>query len=318
MRKDHSKRLTRMRRRAVLAATLSLAVPLIALAAASPAMAEPMGIFAIFNQCPTEVSGVTLCTVDKTTSGEFVLGTSRVPINKTITQQGGDKPTGNPENPREFYGVPAKNGETLSKTELNVPGGLADLIDCEEIKGEGLLESAARTLCKETLENGVTGVTATTELVASEKYPVILNEPALANESGTAVQLPLRVHLKNPLLGSSCYIGSATEPLLLHLTTGETSPPAGVKPLHGKTGTPKTLEENELPSLRVTGNTLVDNTFSSPGAQGCGELLILKGFLDETIDSKLKIPNKAGENAAVLNGELAAAGAEEVVLSESF
>jgi hypothetical protein len=299
-------------------AAVALAVPLAALAAASPAMAEPQGIFKIFKECPTEIAGVSLCSVDTTTSGKFTLGDTTVPINQDIVQQGGFVKTGNPENGREFFGLPAKNGESLSKTELNVPGGLLDIVNCEEITGEGSFAKALRKACKEIFENKFTGVTATTELVANEHNPVLFNERALAREEGTAITLPLRVHLKNPLLGNSCYIGSESSPLELHLTTGETHPPAGVTPLHGAKGTATTLEEHELLSLRITGNSLVDNDFSAPGAEGCGEFWGYTGFLDSLVDAKLKVPNKAGENAAVLDGELAAAGAEEVILSESF
>jgi len=314
MLKDCSRRLAHARRRTV--ATIAVIVPLSALVFASPAMAEPKGIFAIFKECPTEVAGVTLCSVDTTTSGKFTIGESTVPINKDVILQGGFVPVG--ESEVEYYGVPAKNGETLSKTELNVPGGLAGLIKCEEITGEGLVEKAARALCKTTFENGVTGVTATTELVANASNPLLFNEHYLATEQGTAVVLPIRVHLKNPLLGNNCYIGSESSPIELHLTTGETHPPAGVTPLHGATGTEETLEENELLSVRITGNSLVDNTFAVPGTEGCGELLLVKGFLDSIINAKLKLPSEAGKNAAVLNGELRAAAAEEVVESESF
>jgi hypothetical protein len=264
------------------------------------------------------VPGVTLCNYNQTTSGEFKLGTSTVPINKTIVQQSGYIPTGNPENPREFFGYPAKNGESLSKTELNVPGGLLNLIRCEEIKGSGPIETFFRNLCKKTFENGVTGVTATTELVANAKNPVIFNEFALGSEEGTAVTLPLRVHLKNPLLGNGCYIGSEAHPLQLHLTTGTTSPPPGFKSIHGTLGEPETREEKGLVTLHISRNSLVDNTFAAPGSEGCGEFLFLKGYLDLLINGKLKIPNKAGENTAILNGELNAASAEEVILSEKF
>jgi hypothetical protein len=299
-----------LKARIKLGAALALVVPLAALASAAPAMAEPQGIFKIFKECPTEIPGVTLCSVDTTSSGYFQIGSTTVPITKNIVQQGGFVPTGNPENEREFFGLPAKNGESLSKTELNVPGGLLDLINCEEIKGSGPVEAFFRNLCKKTFENKVTGVTATTELVANEHNPVIFNEAALAEEKGTAIVLPLRVHLKNPLLGNSCYIGSEAEPLELHLTTGASGK------LHGKKGKPETLEENGLVSLRITGNSMVDNTFAAPKAHECGEFLFIKGFLDSLVESKLKIPNKAGENSAVLNGELRAAAAEEVVASE--
>ncbi len=318
MLEDRSKRLAGIRRRTLVMAAMALIVPLTALASASPAMAEPKGIFKIFKQCPTEIPVVALCNFGKTTSGEFSIGTTKVPINMPIILQGGLIPTGNPENPREFFAFPAKNGESLSKTELNVPGGLLGFVKCEEIKGEGPFEKGLRELCKKIFENHLTGVTATTELVANEHNPVIFNEFALAREEGTALTLPLRVHLKNPLLGNSCYIGSESSPLELHLTTGETHPPAGFKPLHGTLGEPETLEEKGQVMLRITGNSLVDNTFSAPGAEGCGEFLFIKGFLDSLINGKTKIPNKAGENTAILNGELNAATAEAVIASEKF
>lgn len=318
MLKDRCKRLASLRKRSLITVSMALLVPLTALAFASPAMAEPKGIFKIFKQCPTEIPGVVLCTFAQTTGGEFSIGTTKVPINKTITLQGGDIKTGNPEFPREFFAVPAKNGESLSKTELNVPGGLAGIINCEEIKGNGFFEKAARELCKATFENKLTGVTATTELVANAKNPVLFNEFNLAEQEGTALTLPLRVHLKNPFLGNSCYIGSESSPLQLHLTTGETHPPAGFTPLHGALGEPETLEEKEQIMLRITGNSLVDNTFSAPGATGCGEFLFVKGFLDSIINGKIKIPNKAGENKAILNGELNAAAADAVIASEKF
>jgi hypothetical protein len=325
MLKHRSRRAAGLRTRTLAIAVTALVLPVTAMASASPAMAEPKGIFKIFNECPTEVPQVTNCSVNTTKSGEFAIGETKVPINKNIIQQGGLIPTGNPENPREFFAFPAKNGESLSKTELNVPGGLLDLIKCEEIKGSGPVEVFFRELCKATFENPkTTGVTATSELVATETNPVIFNEFALTREEGTAVTLPLRVHLKNPLLGNSCYIGSTSSPLELHLTTGETHPPAGFKSLHGKKGFPETLEEvvegKELLTLRVKNNTMVDNTFSAPGVEGCGEANILgfkiTGYLDSIVNGKLKLPNKAGENQAIFNGELAAASSEEVILSE--
>jgi hypothetical protein len=312
-------RLGSARRRTLVVVAMALVVPLSGLASSS-AMAVPKGIFKIFKQCPTETPGNELCFYNQTTGGEFVIGTSKVPIKNTITFQGGAIPTGNPENPREFFALPAKNGETLSKTPQNVPGGLASLINCEEITGEGLLEKTARATCKKTFESGVTGVTATAELVATAKNPIIINEFALSREEGTGVTLPIRAHLENPFLGKSCFIGSASSPLELHLTTGETHPPAGFKSLHGALGNPETLEEKEQVMLRLSGDSLVDNTFPvlAPGAEGCGELLLVNGFLDGIVNGKLKIPNKEGENAAIFNGTLNSAAPEAVIASEKF
>jgi hypothetical protein len=293
--------------------TLALLVPLASVVFASSAAAEPKGIFSVFADCPTTTPGVALCTYAKTTSGEFTLGKTKVPINKTITLQGGAIPTGNEENEREYFLAPAKDGNSLSKTALNVPGGIFG-VNCYEIKGSGWLENDARQLCKEIFENSTTGVTATTELVASVTNPAILDLVALSTEEGTALTLPVRVHLKNPLLGNTCYIGSTAHPIMLHLTTGETSPPAPNKPISGAKGHPSNEEQNEQLLLRIKENSLVDNSFAAPGAEGCGEAFAF--LIDPLINSKVGLPSAAGHNAAILNGELQTATVEAVQANE--
>jgi hypothetical protein len=285
----------------------------VSLVFASPVLAEPKGIFKVFKECPTGIPGIALCSFAQITGGEFSIGTIKVPISKTIILQGGDIPTGNPENPREFFVLPAKNGESLSRTELDVPGGLPGFIKCEEIKGEFLREQ-----CKKTFANHLTKVTAIMEPVDNAKAPAVFNEFAFVSEEGAALTLSFRLHLKNPFLGTSCYIGSESSPLLLHLTTGETHPPTGFKPLHGILGEPATLEEKGQVMARTTGDALVDNTFSAPPAKGCGEVFFVKSLFDTHINAKLKLPNTTGENTAVLNGELNAATAAAVIASEKL
>ena len=116
-----------MRKRTLAIATVSLVVPLLALGSAAPAMAQPKGIFEVFKECPTELAGLSesgeiLCSVDRTTGGEVAIGKTKVPIEREIVQQGGF--ANFPESEVEYFGLAAKNGESLSKTELNVPGGL--------------------------------------------------------------------------------------------------------------------------------------------------------------------------------------------------
>jgi len=260
------------------------------------AMATPTGPFAVFAQCPTEVPSVGYCTYAQTTSGEFAVGSTKVPVSKTITLQGG----GIEFEPGKLFLFPAKNGESLSKTALNVPGGLLNIINCKEIKGEGLFEKLARGSCESIFENKVTGVTATTELVANAGNPAILDASSLLSETGTALTLPVRVHLSNPLLGSNCYIGSETNPINLHLTTGTTSPPEPNKPISGKTGT-VTTEGEEL-IIVLNENSLVDNGWATPTAEGCGGFFSF--LINPLVNSKLGLPSKAGHNTAILNGTL--------------
>jgi hypothetical protein len=297
-------------------------VPLASLGMATPAMATPKGIFSVFSDCPLKLIkelGVPLeeakCQYGVTTSGEFAIGSTKVPINQTITLQGGAFRF-NPEEESEYALLPAADGNSLSKTELNVPGGLLDLVNCEEIKGGGFWEIIERAACKAIFENKTTGVTATTELVANTHNPAILNAANLGREEGTALTLPVRLHLKNPLLGSSCYVGSESSPIQLHLTTGATSPNPPNKSIHGSTGEPETLEEKGQAMLRLSKNSLVDNAFSVPVAEGCGEFFSF--IIDPILDGKLKLPSADGNNTAILNGTLNTATAESVTQSEKF
>ena len=139
-------------------AALALVMPLAMLGLASPALAvehHPTGDFAPFADCPLSNPSVTSCIVANTTSGEFTVGKKTVPINKTITLQGGT--ITNPET-GELTFVGAENGETLSKTALYVPGGLFG------IKAPEYLNKEQKERFEEMINKGLTGVTETTEL----------------------------------------------------------------------------------------------------------------------------------------------------------
>ncbi|MHB1808881.1 MAG: hypothetical protein ACYCU0_06255 [Solirubrobacteraceae bacterium] len=270
---------------------------------AASAAATPSGGFSVFAQCPTGNPAVTACVYAKTESGHFVVGKKTVPITKTITLQGGDiSGSGG-----EATFVAAANGETLSKTPQNVPGGLAGLVNCPEIGN--LIE---RILCEATFENGLTGVTATTELAAPASA-IRLNSRNMIFQRGVALVLPVKVHLENPLLGSECYVGSNSSPIALELTTGTTAPPPPNEPISGSRGEVSFSEEGRI--LTLHNNSLVNNSFAAPGASGCGG--IFSFLIDPIIDSQLGVPSAAGHNTAVLTGTLETAGVEGVRGSET-
>jgi hypothetical protein len=285
--------------------TASLITALAALAIASPAMATPKGEFAVFADCPLSTPGLNACIYAKTESGSFTIGKKTVPIVNAQILQGGLKET---ETGVAFIG--AADGNTLPKTPQKVPGGLTGLVNCTEIKGSGLIEKALRASCEAIFENGVTGVNASIELAA----PASSIQISLANllgATGTALQLPVKVHLENPLLGSACYVGSNSSPVVIPLTTGTTSPPLPNKPISGSVGE---LEFTASGILRIHKNTLVNNSFAAPGTNGCGGLA--EFLLGPIINSQLGVPSVAGKNTAILNGTLQQAGAEAVKASE--
>lgn len=266
----------------------------------SSAMATPKGEFAVFAQCPTSNLELSGCIASDTESGHFTIGKQEVPIKNAQTLQGGLINT----EPGFKELVAALNGETLTKTPQNVPGGLAGLVKCEEIKGSGLLEDLLRATCESIFEKGLTAVNATAEL-AVPASSVILSLPHALSESGVALKLPIKVKLENPLLGSECYIGSNSNPIKLELTTGTSGS------LTGSAGANSSKAGGEIQV--VEHSTLVDGTFSAPGVTGCGGLLSF--LLDPLINGKIGLPATSG-NAAVLNNNIELAGIEFVRESE--
>jgi len=262
--------------------------------AASASAVTLKGDYAVFDNCPITNEEVRGCIYSKTESGEIKIGSTAVPIVKTQVLQGGFhiETAGT-----RFFG--ATPGETLVKTPQKVPGGLLDLVKCNEITGFGLLEIIERGSCELIFENGTTGVNAVTEL-AEAPSSIGLNEHNLFVESGVALKLPVKVKLENSLLGSECYIGSSSHPIVLNLTSGTTSPPLPNKPIKGKGGSLETKDEGGIGFIK--GTSLVDNAFAAPEATGCGG--IFSFLLDPIIDLKLALPSAAGKNTAILNNTI--------------
>jgi hypothetical protein len=267
---------------------------------ASPAMATPKGKFAVFADCPLGTAGLTACVYSQTKSGEVTISSTKVPINKTIVLQGGIIETEDRETEvvtQEFVG--AKDGNTLAKVPLKVPGGLLDLVKCSEISN--FLE---RIACELVFETGATEVTATTELAAPASS-IGINEGNILGESGTALSLPVKIKLSNVFLGGACYIGSNAHPVVLNLTTGTSGT------LKGSAGTINVIGG----LLTDTGSKLVDNTFEAPKVNGCGG--VFSSIIDPIVDGKVGLPSGEGNNKAVLEGTLEQAGAKRVEESET-
>jgi hypothetical protein len=281
---------------------VALLASLTVVASASATEHHPKGAFAPFADCPLSNPEVPLCTIAETTSGEFTVGKKTVPINKPIILQGGLVAS---ENPSEASFVAAEDGNTLSKTALPVPGGLLGIVAPE------YLPKWLQEIINNFINEGFTGVTETTEL-AKPASNIKLNVTNLLSESGTALKLPVKVKLSNVFLGNECYVGSSSNPINLNLTTGETSPPAPNKPIHGAKGSFESLEGGLITSL--SGGSLVDNSFAAPEATGCGG--IFSFLIDPVVDSTLGLPAAAGHNAAVLNGKFEISPAAAVKASE--
>jgi hypothetical protein len=282
----------------------------------SAALAAPTGVFAVFAQCPTGFPGVALCQYVEVTGGEVAVGPLQIPIDRPIVLQGGAILTGSP-NPNEYFMLPAVNGESVSPTELEVPGGLARVIGCPDFRdSRGYFQGHRHDPCSRLRGWGGSRVSATVEGVAGPTNPAILNLAALFVGEGTALTLPARIHLKNPLLGEGCYLGSERAPIELHLTDGTTSPPPPNQPITGNLGVAVGESEEEYEVVTVSQNTLVDNSFSVPPAEGCGGEL--SSVIDPMIDRTLGLESPAGHNTVIFSGTNKAAEAGAVLASETF
>jgi hypothetical protein len=273
-----------------------LITALAAFGLAGTAQAKLTGNYTKFAQCPYANLEVKKCIVSVTTSGEVVLGSKAVPIVNPVTLQGGYG-AANEEKEEAFFAkfFEASNKITLSKAPQPVPGGLAGLVNCKEIS-----EPFLRFSCELTFENGLTGLNSTLEL-AKPASEIRVSENNLAGETGTALQMPVKVHLENPFLGSGCYVGSSTNPIIWKLSSGETNPPAPNKKITGSAGEIEFLEEGRI--LVAKNNKLVDNSWAAPGASGCGGFLV-ELLLNPIVNSSAGLPAAAGKNTAILKGTL--------------
>src|SRR5258706_478009 len=113
---------------------------------------------------------------------------------------------------------------------------------------------------------------------------------------GDGVNLPIKVHLINSVLGNNCYVGSTSNPIKLHLITGKTEPPPPNVPIEGQL--PKEIFQDELGIFHSNKSILVDNAFAAPGARAC--VLTLFGFIPISINglvnSQSGLPSPAGHN----------------------
>ncbi|HSS03657.1 MAG TPA: hypothetical protein VLK89_00525 [Solirubrobacterales bacterium] len=226
-----------------------------------------------FAACPDKAE-LTTCVRSDITGGHLQMGNKDVPISKTITLSGGINGGGT-----------GFEGE-LTAEPMPVPGGVIGLTG---------LDWLVNFLNVNQLK-----LYADTELAGT---PQVIVEP---------LELPIKAHLINSVLGSSCYVGSKAEPIMLNLITGTTEPPKPNEPITGKRGTVSFDEAHEI--VHLNEGEFVDNSFAAPGANGC--VLTLFGFipisLNGVVDLASGLPAKAGTNETRQNFNLAIVASELV------
>jgi hypothetical protein len=281
---------TRSNRKRVASTLAALAIAALAAgtpvqAAASPRSAgAPGGPYTGMGSCPVTSAALrdpgdlqVGCVVSVTRAGSFSIGSTTVPLTSPITLRFGVYWD------RSAPQVTFPDGSSANQYATVAPTGAA-LLDAQpaQITIPGVVNFLP----------GLTSIFAQVELAG----PVTDFTPLAAGESYPVFTLPVKLHLSNAFFGDHCYLGSDSSPILLRPTTGTTAPPPPARPMTGDPGTiAVTPDPHGFGAVVASfgGARLVDNTFTVPGASGCG----LGGSLDWIIDLAMGIPAGAGHGS---------------------
>jgi len=250
-----------------------------------------------FAICPTSFVdaqsgiGMSYCVHSVVSGGLIQLGSSTVPITSpgdtldfgTLDLQGVGQ-TG----PQAL--LTPTNGQMFGGPAQTVPGGLFGLLSPSSVPAflQGQLASA---LSASIVLAGPATPSTDVDRTATSAFFIGFN----ALTGGVFLHIPVKIQLHNQFLGSSCYIGSNSNPIVLALQPNTTSPPPPNQPITGNAGNFEILDGAEV--ITLTGATYVDNALGVPAATGCGS----GGALDAAINRKEHLPSPAGRNAVILN-----------------
>lgn len=243
------------------------------------------GNWAPFSRCPVDnptmlaadgVNDSALCVSSHSASGSIKLGNTTVPTGASDLQIGVVTHPGG----TSTLVSPAEGA--LVADSANLPGGLLGLMCPSNIP-------VVSGICNQITNVSLNKVTATIESVNSPSDFQLL---AGTTTGKPIVTLPVRIHLENPFLGSNCYIGSSSNPIVLR-PQNLTRPAPSTEAFNGD-GTPDPT--GPLGRINLIGANQGDSTFAVPGASGCG-----LGLLDWAVNLKTGLPAASGTNSVTLN-----------------
>lgn len=267
---------------AAMAAATAVVLPAAAQAAAAPTLA---GAWAPLNRCPVDdpamlaADGVTVaavCLSSSAPNGTFTIGET------TLTSGATDLQLGMLNRAGVYTTVPPAGGAVVGAP-VEIPGGLLGLMCPSNIP-------LVSTICLGLVNNPLNKVTAT---IQSAGAPTDFNLAAGLAVGVPIVTLPVKIKLDNPFLGSTCYIGSDANPILLK--PANLTKPTGRVVRFNADGTPSAT--GQMGYLSMSGAAQGDSTFAVPKSNGCG----LFGILSGAVDLKQHLPSAAGSNSLVLN-----------------
>lgn len=275
---------------------IGLAAALGALALASPVAAQEegaaaappalRGAWAPLNRCPVDDPAMLAatgnpvsasCAASESPSGEIKLAGT------TVTTKGTNLQFGLLTN-RNVVTVVSPGGGSIIAEPVQIPGGLLGLMCPSGIP-------VVSAICAQLIDNNPINVVTAAVVAAGE--PTEFSIAAGLGAGQPIVRLPVKIKLGNPFLGSNCFIGSNSDPIVLR-PANQTKPTGSVVRFNAD-GTPNPTGQM---GYSVTSNvSQADTTFAVPGANGCGPL----GLLNFAVNLKQRLPSPSGQNSLVLN-----------------
>ena len=272
-----------------------------------PGYPPPKGIYKPFTNCPIAVDNALMnesvggdavaCVAGQAANGTLTLGNITTPVVQPVNVQFG---AWDPQN-ATFGGDNPGGIEQFAGGILPPPSGLSSML---VTKRDLIPESLTTAL-------GCPSSVATVENICQQAAakPADNQVFALAQQVGPIRDFDLftwtqavKFQLINPLLGSSCSIGTDAFPVVLH------------PQLMGTPGTTITVANDPVPTvhpddivLTLNDVNAVDTTFSAPGVTGCGPGGAKNIFVDEALDTSSGLPAASGVNSLTLNGSFALA-----------
>lgn len=252
--------------RRALVATIATGAAALAVGA-SPAAAA----FPDFTGCDRSSPYFNGCIHVHTKSGSQVIKGSRIDFGNAIDIRGALITPGGSGDNTVF--VPAAGTNGFFGGRIRVPGGLIGI----DLPGLGI--------------NDVYAIPELAGPSSSIRIDLVSN----------GLSMPIKLRLSNPILNSNCHIGTNSSPMQLNAITGTTNPPPPNRPISGRMG------DFSFPGyLLFTDNVNVDNSYSVPGASGCGLFPPpFFGLIDIAVNVKMGLPSAAGNNSITTTSDIA-------------
>ena len=284
-------------------------------ASSALAFKNPSKSWKIFENCPVngedevrpgEFFPVIACTVGATEPGEggqFTVGPITVPIVKQIVLQYGLTETG-VEGPLGYVS-PAHGAEAITPAPEKVPGEPIAHITPAEQEELGWSEGLKYSYKLAQKDHAVRTSYETIELAGTPATSVL----NILTGNGVGVEAPVKIKAENKWLaelGDVCYVGSSSEPIVQHLTSGESTSPLTGETIHGAPGEILVFSGERVIEAH---SNLVDNTYAVPGASCEGPNA---SVVANTIDKEFGLPAVAGASVTEIKGSLYIVTAEVV------